>query len=420
MSRYSLKSFRYIFGMNSVYLGSNYLWTSFESLFLPYEIELLLPVDVQAIYLGLIAFFGIIIGIAFNFISGTLSDRIRSRLGKRRPMILLGSIIVVFALVLFILIKDSLTVIFIIYILIEIGSNIAYGSYRPLIRDVIPPSQRGASSGIGGFFTLIGSALGFGLSGLLIGTGRIELASILILITIIAGASVTVLTIKKEDYISNSEIISRRLLKVLRSASKSGKFKWMAIANFFITIGSSGLVFFEYYYFEYALGLKNAAIYVAISGVSILVVSAISTVAIGILSDRINKDVLLLSFPLISGFSIFFISFIHLFYLFLILGSIIGIAYGNYFTITNSYLSFIVPHGSVGKYLAIFLVSTEIGAAFSPLIYGIVLYIFRSTGTLAYSRLFELSSIFYFLGFILIFLKVVNRKNLIKNPGIVQ
>ncbi|MCL4311665.1 MAG: MFS transporter, partial [Candidatus Thermoplasmatota archaeon] len=199
MSRYSLKSFRYIFGMNSVYLGSNYLWTSFESLFLPYEIELLLPVDVQAIYLGLIAFFGIIIGIAFNFISGTLSDRIRSRLGKRRPMILLGSIIVVFALVLFILIKDSLTVIFIIYILIEIGSNIAYGSYRPLIRDVIPPSQRGASSGIGGFFTLIGSALGFGLSGLLIGTGRIELASILILITIIAGASVTVLTIKKED-----------------------------------------------------------------------------------------------------------------------------------------------------------------------------------------------------------------------------
>ena len=126
MSRYSLKSFRYIFGMNSVYLGSNYLWTSFESLFLPYEIELLLPVDVQAIYLGLIAFFGIIIGIAFNFISGTLSDRIRSRVGKRRPMILLGSIIVVFALVLFILIKDSLTVIFIIYILIEIGSNIAY------------------------------------------------------------------------------------------------------------------------------------------------------------------------------------------------------------------------------------------------------------------------------------------------------
>ena len=173
-------------------------------------------------------------------------------------------------------------------------------------------------------------------------------------------------------------------------------------------------MFFEYYYFEYALGLKNAAIYVAISGVSILVISAISTVAIGILSDRINKDALLLSFPLISGFSIFFISFIHSFYLFLILGSLIGIAYGNYFTITNSYLSFIVPHGSVGKYLAIFLVSTEIGAAFSPLIYGIVLYIFRGTGSLAYSRLFELSSIFYFLGFILIFLKVVNRKNLIK------
>ena len=71
-------------------------------------------------------------------------------------------------------------------------------------------------------------------------------------------------------------------------------------------------------------------------------------------------------------------------------------------------MSFIVPHGSAGKYLSIFLVSTEIGAAFSPLIYGLVLFLFRGMGSAEYSRLFELSSIFYFIGFALILLKVVN------------
>jgi len=414
MNKYSLKSFKYIFGMNSVYLGNNYLWTSFESLFLPYVIELLLPARLQTIYLGIIAFTGIMIGITFNFLSGSFSDKLHTRFGRRRPMILMGSIIVVFSLLLFLLVKDSILTIFIIYILIEIGSNIAYGSYQPLIRDVIPSSQRSTSSGIGGFFTLIGSAFGFGLSGLLIGTGKIQLATVLIIITIAIGAIVTIFTIKKEDYISNSEVISRKLFSTIKSINKSIKFKWMAIANFFITIGSSGLVFFEYYYFEYSLNLKDAAIYVAIAGVTILIISALSTIAIGVLADRINKEILLLIFPLVSGFSIFFISFIHIFYLFLVLGSLIGIAYGNYFTITNSYMSFIVPHGSAGKYLSIFLVSTEIGAAFSPLIYGLVLYLFSSAGSEAYSRLFELSSVFYFIGFALILLKVVNIKKISK------
>ncbi len=417
MNKNSLKSFRYIFGMNSVYLGNNYLWTSFESLFLPYVIELLLPARLQAVYLGIIAFTGIMIGITFNFFSGTISDKLHTRWGRRRPMIIIGSIIVAFSLLLFILIKESIIAIVIIYILIEIGSNIAYGSYQPLIRDVIPSSQRSTSSGIGGFFTLIGSAFGFGLSGLLIGTGKLQLAAILILITIAIGSIITVFTIKKEDYISNSEIISRKLLHTIKSIEESVKFKWMAIANFFITIGSSGLVFFEYYYFEYSLDLKDTAIYVAIAGVTILLISALSTVGIGILADKINKEIFLLIFPLVSGFSIFFISFIHLFYLFLILGSLIGIAYGNYFTITNSYMSFIVPHGSAGKYLSIFLVSTEIGAAFSPLIYGLVLYLFRGAGPAEYSRLFQLSSIFYFVGFALILLKVVNIKNIGKTEA---
>ena len=408
MNKYSLKSFRYIFGMNSVYLGNNYLWTSFESLFLPYVIELLVPSRLQTIYLGIIAFAGIIIGIAFNFLSGSFSDKFHSRYGRRRPMILIGSIIVIFSLLLFIIIKETIVTIFIIYILIEIGSNIAYGSYQPLIRDIIPESQRSTSSGVGGFFTLIGSAFGFGLSGVLIGTGRIELATVLILITIAAGSIITIFTIKREDYISNSEIIRMKLSGVIKNFKQSTKFKWMAIANFFITTGSSGLVFFEYYYFEYSLDLKDTAIYVAIAGVTILLISALSTVGIGILADKINKEIFLLIFPLISGFSILFISFIHAFYLFLVLGSLIGIAYGNYFTITNSYMSFIVPHGSAGKYLSIFLVSTEIGAAFSPLIYGLVLFLFRGMGSAEYSRLFELSSIFYFIGFALILLKVVN------------
>ena len=35
-------------------------------------------------------------------------------------------------------------------------------------------------------------------------------------LNVAVGASVTVLTIKKDDYISNSEIISRRILRIIK------------------------------------------------------------------------------------------------------------------------------------------------------------------------------------------------------------
>lgn len=413
MSKYSIKSFKYIFGMNSIYLGNNYLWTSFESLFLPFEIELLLPEKLQSISLGIIAFTGIMVGISFNFLSGTISDLLNTRIGRRRPLISLGSAIVIISLLAFIIIKRTLFSVILMYIMIEIGSNLAYGAYQPLIRDVIPSNQRSTSSGISGFFTLLGSAFGFGISGLLLAMHLIFYAIIIILLTILITAATTFFTIQNDDYNSASELAAVKLFKFIKNINASKKFKWMYIANLFITVGSSGLIFFEYYYFEYDLNLKNTALYVALAGVSILLVSALSAVGIGILADKINREMLLLIFPLTSSISILLISFIHNFYMFLILGSIIGISYGNYFTITNSYMSFIVPHGRAGKYLSIFLISTEIGSALSPLLYGLILFIFKNMGPAAYSRLFEISSVFYLIGFIIILLKVINRKRIL-------
>ena len=169
MDKSSRKSFKYIFGMNSIYLGNNYLWISFESLFLPFAIEISVARGLQSLMLGAIAFSGILIGLASNYISGTVTDKLHTRIGRRRPMIILGSSIAVLSLVIFIINYSSIIIITIVYFLIEIGSNIAYGAYQPLISDVIPEGQRGTSSGINGFFTLAGSALGFGPSGLRLG-----------------------------------------------------------------------------------------------------------------------------------------------------------------------------------------------------------------------------------------------------------
>ena len=148
-------------------------------------------------------------------------------------------------------------------------------------------------------------------------------------------------------------------------------------------------MFFYYYYFEYDLNISNAAIYIAISGTVILFVSAISSIGIGIMSDRLDKELLLTIFPFISGINILILSFTHAFYQFLFFASIIGMSFGSYYTVITSYMGSMVPEGKAGHYLSIFLMSTGVGDAFSPLVYGLMLYIFRYDVTIAYSRLLK-------------------------------
>ncbi|WP_287950096.1 MFS transporter [Acidiplasma sp.] len=416
MEKYSRKSFKYIFGMNSIYLGNNYLWISFESLFLPFLIARMVAQNAQSLYLGIIAFAGIIIGISFNVFAGITTDSLETRFGRRRPFIMLGSAITLGSLIYFIIYHSSIISILIVYVLIEIGSNMAYGSYLPLVRDIIPDYQRGTSSGISGFFTLIGTALGFGISGLLLGYNKLNLALMAIILSLFITTLFTVNTIRNEDYRSNADKIFFHFSKLFKKIANQQKFKWMSISNFFIIIGSSGLTFFEFYYFEYILNIKNSAIYVAIAGLIILTVSAISAVLIGMISDKIGKDVFIFILPVIGGISVLMIIFVRSFYLFLIIGSVLGITFGNYFSMSNSYISYVVPRGSAGRFMSLFSFSTGIGEAFSPMVYGFILFIFGGQKLIAYIRLFEISSLFYFIGAIIIFFKVVNLKpELIKN-----
>ena len=274
------KSATYIFGMNSIYLGNNYLWISFESLILPYIISLYIAKSLQGITLGIVGFSGIIIGISFNYLSGFFSDKTMTPIGKRTPFIIIGSLLSLSSLILMLFDYFYIYMVIALYIAIEIGSNIAYGAYQPLIRDIIPENQRGKSSGINGFFTLIGTAMGFGISGFLINYGMLRLAVFIIIIAVLFSTTSTVVTIRNDDFNLEKSDVKFRFYK---------EFKWFFISNFLIISGSSGLTFFEYYYIKFSLGIKNAAIFVAIAGLIILIVSAIASIFIGIVSDKINK-----------------------------------------------------------------------------------------------------------------------------------
>ena len=98
-------------------------------------------------FLGLITFAGLLLAMIAQPIIGSMSDNTRNRWGRRRPYILIGSLLVIVFLP-GIGLASSLIFIFIIYCLLQISANIAQAPYQAFIPDLVAQANRGRASGI--------------------------------------------------------------------------------------------------------------------------------------------------------------------------------------------------------------------------------------------------------------------------------
>ncbi len=151
-----------------LYLGSNYLWISLESLILPTQIGAVVDPSQVGFILGITASVGNALGMMGNLLAGILSDRLRNGKSLRYPYIIAGVVVVILTLILEPFISGSLPGILSGYILLQAFSNMAIGATQPVLAEIQNKDQRGTSAGINGLFSLMGIGLGFGLTSYLI------------------------------------------------------------------------------------------------------------------------------------------------------------------------------------------------------------------------------------------------------------
>src|SRR5205807_1539401 len=98
---------------------------------------------------------------------GAVSDRSRSRFGRRRPFILAGTIGDVLFLT-GLALSGSYWLLVIFYFLLQTASNTAQGPCQGLQPDVVPEDQRGTASGYYGVANLVGTLCGTVVAGLIL------------------------------------------------------------------------------------------------------------------------------------------------------------------------------------------------------------------------------------------------------------
>jgi len=141
--------------LSSYALGTSILWNALHPLLLPLIVLSLVSEERKNGTLGLVTFVGLVVAMLVQPLAGALSDRARTRWGRRRPFILAGTLGTA-ALVLALDRADDVATLLLLYAALQAISNVALSAYQGLIPDLVPAARRGLAAGAKSFAEILG------------------------------------------------------------------------------------------------------------------------------------------------------------------------------------------------------------------------------------------------------------------------
>ncbi|MGO8955852.1 MAG: MFS transporter [Streptosporangiaceae bacterium] len=244
--------------------------------------------------LGLVAGVSAIFATVFNPVGGSLSDRTRSRFGRRAPW-LIGASAALLPLLAFLGQADTVLLVLIAWCLAQATANMFQAPLTAVIPDRVATSKRGAASSVAGVAAILGGVTGVGLAGLFtahLAVGYLLLGGLVVLAAwqfVLRTADVSTAALARPPRDTRPARV--RLAEFL-SALTHRDFACVFASRALAILGYFLVVNFELYvltdYVRLPAGMKPA------QGVTVLAaISAVGAVlaasAAGPLSDRLNR-----------------------------------------------------------------------------------------------------------------------------------
>jgi MFS family permease len=302
------------FAILAVYwVAIGYLWQSLGTLILPDLVQQLVGPHDKGKALSLLEGIGTVMAVVWQPMMGAVSDRSRSRFGRRRPFILAGTIGDVLFLT-GLALSGSYWLLVIFYFLLQTASNTAQGPYQGMMPDVVPEDQRGTASGYYGIANLVGTLFGTVVAGLILAHAGRQAAVGSILALLLVTMLVTVLFVPDrtppalERFRSPREVLWATFTTPLRYPN----FLWLMTSRLLILMGIVGIQSFTLFYFSdtffYGDNRATTAATTAVVGLVVLLAIAVTWPAARI-SDRIGRRPLILIGGAVAGLGVLVLIF---------------------------------------------------------------------------------------------------------------
>jgi len=393
------------------------LWQSLHTIILPLRLLDFVAESQKNTYLGLLTFTGLILAMAVQPIAGAISDRSGFNWGRRRPYILIGTILAVL-LIPGIGFFGSYAAIFIIYCLLQISSNTAQGPYQAFIPDLVPGGKRGLASGVKTLLEILGGiALIYPIAIFMdrYATGEAGYWLWLVLgalAVVLLGAMIaTVLPVKERPGVGGFQLpLFSALYKSFKIDVKANRdFIWFLVSRLLILMAFATLQTFVLYFLRDVVSVTNPA--TATARFSIVAVAGMLAAGYpaGRLSDRVGRRPIVVTSGLFSALGILLIFFFQESLMFIILcGGLVGVSFGAFMSTNWALATDLVAKGEEARYLGLTNLATAGGAALARLI-GPVIDFFNAYGPNLGYQVMLLACFVYFVAGSLLLLKIRRR-----------
>lgn len=413
------RSIGFLFGMSMLMLGGNLVWVSYNSVLLPTLVENVVTKN-KGLVVGLIGFFGTLLAITVSILAGILSDHTASKWGKRTPAILIGALAALPLIGLPSLILSSewkatllpvaLPIIIFSFLGMQFFTNVGNGAWWPLLVDVVPEHQRGTASGIQGFLTLVGAAVGILVVTSLNQNGQTGLALWLVGGVFALTGVINVLVIRGKDKPADASQhigVWEAMRDMFKVRTRVAVFFWVVLAVLLANMGINSMQFFARYFFQvYFPTISPDAAYRTMGGIS-LMVTMLAAVGSGVLSDKIGRRSLILGAMFLCAVATLLMGLTANFTVFLIMAAIRSAATGPIFATAPALASDLSPKDEAGQYMAYNNLSTGLSGALSSLIFGVLLITMTKT---TFMYLFIISAILFLIGGLVFYVKVPQKE----------
>ncbi|HSO13713.1 MAG TPA: MFS transporter [Anaerolineales bacterium] len=355
--------------LNAYWVGLSFMWNALHPIILPAVLLDYVPDAKKNTYLGLLTFVGLVIAMVIQPLSGALSDGWKSRFGRRRPLIVLGTLFD-FVFLSILAWSGGLVWLFVGYIGLQLSSNIAHGPLQGLLPDRVPQAQLGVASSLKTFMDMLSLIVASLLAGrMLDSASRDPTAIILVVIGLLAvSAAVTVFGVHEEPARDGEHTDWNALLGQFKiDFMKNTSYWWLIAERALFLLGIYGVQAFAQYYLQDVIRVPDPPKQTGDLLAALTVALTLLVLVGGWLSDKYGAKKVLTVATYISAAGIFLMLLAADMRGLLIFGVVLGAGIGLFLTSNWALANNLAPKDEAGKYLGLTNLATAGSGALARL-----------------------------------------------------
>ena len=395
-------------GLSFYWFGQFFLWQPVATVLVQQQISELVPRSSQGTALGVILGLGGFMAMAVPPLVGAYSDRLTTRWGRRRPIIVVGSVATSGGL-LVMMTATSFWQLAAGYVVVQLFFNAAGAAYSGLVPDVVPAGEFGRASGFLASMVQLGSGLGLVATTVMASLHRVRLSYAVIGVVILLSLIPTVIVARGEGL----SPVPRRMAQPRSVAVREffaplagGDFGWVCLTRLFVSAGITTVAYFLYDFFRDVVRVADPGSFTPEWFLVVLVTALPVGLVAGALSDRVGRK----RFVYISGGlqSLVALAFIVLYptntLLVFAVAAAYGVGYGCYYAVDWALAIDTLPdRAAAAKDMGLFHVSLTLPQVVVPAIAGIVLDSFNNRSpNSGYRIVFSAAVVFLLAGTLLV------------------